>query len=117
VPPRHGRVVEAHVGGEAAADPRPLALEPDDAHGVAVAPGEELAALAQHVAGDGGERVALLGGGRVGLAAEASGGEQRGSREARAAAAGAVGQLVGRGQRHDVPALLATERAGPGQRP
>src|SRR3954462_3058925 len=58
-----GGVVEAHVGREAAPDPRPLPLETRHAYDVALAPGEILARPVDQFAGLGQQRLTVLGGG------------------------------------------------------
>jgi hypothetical protein len=110
VAPRHRRVVEAHVRGQAAPDPRPLALERRDAHAARLLPGQVLAVLGDHRARPGDQLAALLGGGLVARPAlEASAREERGAGEPRPAAPRAVRQRVGGGQRDHVSALLAPE--------
>ena len=88
---RHGRVVEADVGGEAAPDPRPLALQRERDEVVARgAVGEVLARLVEPVT-DLGQPLAvvdLLGHVDDGVL---SGREQRGADELRAPALGHVG--------------------------
>jgi hypothetical protein len=113
---RDGRVVEADVGGEAAADPRPLAGERDDGERLPVLVGEVLAGLGELRLGVSEPALALLLGLVLGLAGEV-GGEQRGAGEHRAAAAGAVRQRVMRVQGDHVSAVGALERAGTGQGP
>src|SRR3954469_11712571 len=91
VPARHGRVVEADVGREAATDPRPLALERGDANAPAVHPREVLPRLGDHPARPGHQLTALV---RrrllAGAALEARPREQRRPREPRAATPRAV---------------------------
>jgi hypothetical protein len=117
VPAGDGGVVEAHVRGQAATDPRPLALERHDPDLVALAPGQVLGRSLQGVADRGHHGVAVVGvaGGRT--RAHVRRREERGAHEAVAVAARARGEHVLGTERHDVPALLAPERPGPGQGP
>src|SRR5919108_2020962 len=78
VPPRDRRVVEADVGGQAAAHPGPLALERRHPDVAGLVPGQVLAGFAEHRASPGDQGLALLGGGLVtGTALEAPAREQR----------------------------------------
>src|SRR3954467_12510137 len=113
VPARDGRIVEPDVGREAAPDPRPLTLQRGDAHAARVDPGDVLPRVGDHPARSGDQLLALL---RrrllAGPALEARAREQRRPGEPRSAATRAVRQRVGRGERNDVAAFLASERAG-----
>jgi hypothetical protein len=118
VPARHRRVVEAHVGGQAAPDPRPLLAQGEDPHAAAVLVGQVLARLRDLLARGGDHRVALLGRRRLtGAAVEPPSREQRRAHEARAVASRTGWKLVRCGQRHHVAALLTPEgpcsREGP----
>src|SRR3954453_22736692 len=113
VPARDGRIVDPDVGREAAPDPRPLTLQRGDAHAARGDPGDVLPRVGDHPARSGDQLLALL---RrrllAGPALEARAREQRRPGEPRSAATRAVRQRVGRGERDDVAAFLASERAG-----
>src|SRR5207248_4157995 len=114
---RDRRVVEAQIGGQRAADPRPLAGERDGHDAVTGVVGEVLAGFGHQAGARLGEPVGPVVLGVVGLLPrEARSREQRGTHEFLAAAPGAFGQRVLCRERDDVVAVLALERADTGQR-
>src|SRR4051794_27821983 len=110
-----GRVVEADVGGQRAADARPLLGQRDRDDAAAVLVDEVLAGGRRAGACTPDPFRALVMAKRGGRPAGEGGGgaEERGAREARPAAAGAVGQAVAGNERDDVSTFLAAERPGP----
>src|SRR5947209_682668 len=114
MPARDGRVVEADVGGETAADARPALAERDDAKVVVLVEGEVVAVPferparlvepAGRLAGRGPDRLA-----------DREVAEDGRPPEVLAAAMRACGNLVPLVQSHRETALLASKASGPGE--
>ena len=114
VPTGDGRIVEADVGREAAADPRPLALQgerrPDPV--VAGAVGEVLPGLVERSRSSSSQTL-ILDVGRDVDDARLGGREQRSADELLAPAVGAGGKLVDGVERHRIVTIGATKGSGP----
>jgi len=114
--PRHGRVVEAEVRRQAAADAGPAVLKRHDPHAVLVVEGDVIT-LADECSAGVRQPVRLqyirhL----VELVRQADGHEHRGAFELAAAALRATRHLVQLMKRHSKAARLAPERTGPCER-